>query len=109
MRLTVTPITGDTYTVSTTTGDLVGWETYARKHGLPLQVKVTRTKDGEPVVDIERFPLATYHAFLAHRATYRGRSDRPTLDVWLEGIDDIEAVDEDDDEPTPTRAAPSPA
>jgi len=106
MRLAVTDLDGNVAEVRSTSSDLVAWEAYARKNGLPLQVKVTRTAGGAPVVDVERFPLHTFHAFLAHRATHRGQGEPPTLEAWLDTVESVEPADDEADAPTPTPAAP---
>ena len=105
MRLTITPVIGEPYTVRTSAMDEIAWETYALKHNKPVQVKVTR--GGE--VDISHFPMRTYQGFLAYKAATRGVPDAPSFDDWMADVDSIELEDDDDPvaELRPTLPAPS--
>jgi hypothetical protein len=105
MRLRVTPLAGDPYTVTTTQGDLVAWETYAHRAKLPVQVRIHRNGDGAPQADIEHFLLQTFHSFLAWRASHRGDANPPDRLEWLDGIEEI-TPQEEEEEITPTPAAP---
>ncbi len=111
MRITVIPIEGEPFTVTTTAGDRAAWETYAMRHKWPLQPRVVRGPDG-PTVDIESFPVHQWQGYLCWRALYRGQADRPTFDDWLDTVDQFEDADEQEDtdpEMVPTPAALSPA
>jgi hypothetical protein len=99
------PLEGAAYTVNTTQGDLVAWETFAHRSKIPVQVRIHRNGTGAPQADIEHFPLQTFHGFLAWRASHRGDGNPPDRVDWLDGIAEI-TPDDEEEQITPTPAAP---
>jgi hypothetical protein len=107
MRLAITTLDGATRTVRVTAADRVAWEAWARRQGLPLTPRVTNAGTDHAAVDVEGFPLDTYHLFLAWKADTRDADPRPPFAGWLDDKDSV--VPLEDPAADPTRAGRPPA
>lgn len=109
MRLDIVTLAGDRRTVAAGATERVGWEAYARRAGLPLTPRIIAGTNGKkPRVDVETFPLDTYHLYMAYLADTRTDTPRPTFPDWLDDKDQVLPSAAGGEEPTdPTHAVPT--